>query len=347
MRDCDQAAHRPAFIITIDTEGDNWWSKPRDVQTQNARYLPRFQRLCERYGLMPVYLTDWEMVESSVYCEFAADVIARRTGEVGMHLHAWNTPPCVPLTADDYEYHPYLIEYPEPVMREKIHVMTSRLEERFQVKMVSHRAGRFSFDRIYAHALLARGYRVDCSVTPHISWRTTFGDPSRSGGTDFSACSEYAYWVGASDITLPGTTPLLEVPVTITRNPRLPHAALSPDGQIHHTGLLGRALRHLYPRWLWLRPTGRNQSHLLSILDAAQADGRNYIEFMLHSSELMPGGSPTFPTPESIERLYRDLEVLFATAQQRFVGKTLRQYFDDFEAAGSIHAEKHTSRDTT
>jgi hypothetical protein len=29
-------------------------------------------------------------------------VIARGTAEVGMHLHAWNSPPTEPLTADDW-----------------------------------------------------------------------------------------------------------------------------------------------------------------------------------------------------------------------------------------------------
>ena len=41
---------RPFFLITIDTEGDDLWSHPRNITTKNARYLPRFQKLCESYG---------------------------------------------------------------------------------------------------------------------------------------------------------------------------------------------------------------------------------------------------------------------------------------------------------
>jgi len=48
--------------------------------------------------------------------------------------------------------------------------------------------------------------------------------------------------------------------------------------------------------------------------------------FMIHSSELMPGGSPTFQTQESIEKLYADLEVLFSEASQHFEGITLRDF---------------------
>lgn len=45
------------FIITVDTEGDNLWEykKGTPIGTENAKYLPRFQSLCEKYGFKPVY----------------------------------------------------------------------------------------------------------------------------------------------------------------------------------------------------------------------------------------------------------------------------------------------------
>lgn len=39
---------KPAFLITIDTEGDNIWARRLPITTRNAEYLPRFQKLCER-----------------------------------------------------------------------------------------------------------------------------------------------------------------------------------------------------------------------------------------------------------------------------------------------------------
>src|SRR6266478_6519948 len=126
------------FIITIDTEGDDLWARPREITTRNAEHLPRFQSLCERFGFKPVYLTNYEMAMSDVFVEFARDVLARGAGEVGMHLHAWNSPPLHPLTRDDFRFPPYLIEYPEPVMREKIGTLTRLLECQFDQAMVSH-----------------------------------------------------------------------------------------------------------------------------------------------------------------------------------------------------------------
>src|ERR1700704_5866598 len=155
---------KTAFIITIDTEGDDFWGRPREITTRNAEYLPRFQALCERFRFKPVYLTNYEMAMSDVFVEFARDVVARGAGEVGMHLHAWNSPPLVPLTSDDFHHQPYLIEYPDAVMKEKIKLMTQLLQERFGQPIASHRAGRFGFDGRYAAMLLEQGYRVDCSV---------------------------------------------------------------------------------------------------------------------------------------------------------------------------------------
>ena len=55
------------FIVTIDTEGDDLWTTKitrnglKEITTENAKNLERFQNLCEKYGFVPVYLTNYEM----------------------------------------------------------------------------------------------------------------------------------------------------------------------------------------------------------------------------------------------------------------------------------------------
>lgn len=88
-----------------------------------------------------------------------------------MHLHAWNSPPLTPLTDDDWRHKPYLIEYPTDQIRAKVDHMTKLLEDAFQTKMLSHRAGRWAFNEYYASLLLEYGYQVDCSVTPRVNWQ--------------------------------------------------------------------------------------------------------------------------------------------------------------------------------
>jgi hypothetical protein len=315
---------RPFFLLTIDTEGDNIWRRERRVEVKNAAFLLRFQRLCEKYGFKPTYLANYEMVDSAVFRDIGRDILKRSAGEVGMHLHAWHSPPEYPLTENDHAHHPYLIEYPTDVMRGKIAVLTGLLEDAFGVKMVSHRAGRWSFNATYARLLVERGYRVDCSVTPYVSWKWALGDPRRAGGTDFSHFPARPYFIDLDNISQPGRSELLEVPMTTVATQPLIHR-LVPRAFPSRTPI-GSALNRLFPV-RWLRPNGRNLKHLLRIVARAISVKSSYVELMLHSSELMPGGSPTFPTAESIEILYEHLEQLLARAARSFQGATLAQFY--------------------
>lgn len=319
-----------AFIITIDTEGDNLWSRPREITTRNALYLPRFQALCERYRLKPVYLANFEMAMSDAFIEFARDVTARNSAEIGMHLHAWNSPPLEPLTSDDFRFQPYLVEYPGQVMREKIRVVTHLLEERVGRKMVSHRAGRLAFDGRYAAMLLEEGYRVDCSVTPGVDWRYTPGDPMGDGGTDYRRFPTRPYYLDPADIATPARVGLLEVPVTVRAGWLY---RLAPCA--YRIPVLRGALNRLSPGLSWLAPAENGLDAMLRAAREARRAGAAHLEFTLHSSELMPGGSPSFPSDSHIERLYERLERLFESLASWTVGMTLEEFQARSAPAGS------------
>ena len=305
------------FIITIDTEGDNlWaWKKGYEIKTENTLFLPRFQELCDKYSFKPVWLSNWEMMNDERYAGFARRVQDEDRGEIGMHLHAWNTPPLYDLVTSDNPGAPYLIEYPDDVMNAKIETMTKIIEEKTGVKPVTHRAGRWATDERYFDLLYAHGYRVDCSVTPHVDWSETPGETEGSKGSDYSSANETSYRVK-------GEKSILEVPVTIIKSHRL----FSPTFKTAR-GILGNIYHSALGNELWLRPDGTNLEKMLYTVDkAAEDEGKDYLMFMLHSSELMPGGSPTFRTEESIEKLYKDLEVLFEKVSHVADGITLRDY---------------------
>ena len=192
--------------------------------------------------------------------------------------------------------------------------------------MASHRAGRWSFNETYARILVDHGYRVDCSVTPYVSWASILGNPAGNGGTDFSRFPDTAYFVDLNDIRRPGDSPLLELPVTIVP-PSYPGVLEAARTLLAHHRFGARVAGRFFPSCLWLRPTRRNRKALLHILAMARQEQRPYVEFTLHSSELMPGGSPAFPSRESIEALYDNLEALFTAAQDVFEGYTLRDYY--------------------
>ena len=318
---------RTPFIITVDTEGDNLWARPREITTRNAAFLPRFQELCESFNFKPVYLTNYEMAIAEDFVEFARDAVSRDACEIGMHLHAWNSPPLEPLTRDDFFHQPYLTEYPDRVMREKIHVMTELLEERFNRKMISHRAGRWAFDGRYARMLIDEGYLVDCSVTPGVDWRANTGDENGQGGSNYTAFPEIPYFLNPEDISMESSGALLEVPMTV-RTSRL--FRISP--RAYRIPGVNRIARKISPSRRWLCPVPLLEKHndkaMLSVARAMRDEVPTHAEFMLHSSELMPGGSPNFATPSDIDRLYDQLEALFEELAPWCYGLTLREFRD-------------------
>jgi len=168
-------------------------------------------------------------------------------------------------------------------------------------------------------------------VTPHKSWRSMLGDPAGRGGPDYRRFPETAYFMDPDAIGHAGSSPLLQVPVTIlpvhvSAWARTLRASLGRVPYVRR-----RVLRWL-PEYSWLRPTGANGSELLEVLSAAKTQRRDYAEFMIHSSELQAGGSPTFPTQQHIDKLYEDLEMLFERSTQDWTGRTLKEYHDAFRS---------------
>jgi len=281
------------------------------------------------------------MAQCPEYRAFVSQLGDSGAAEIGMHLHAWNTPPLIPLTPDDDHYRPYLIEYPEEVIEGKVEFITRFLEETFGVKPRSHRAGRWSFDSRYARILNRIGYSVDCSVVPHVSYQAHTGDPRGQGGTDFRGFPSQPYFLDLDDIRKSQRSGLLEVPMTILSVYPAMERLLSSFG---YQSLPRRVFHRVFRGIRWLRPNGRNLADMLGILDTALAQNRPYVEFMLHSSEFMPGGSPTFPTDESIENLYRHLEVLFQRAATNFVGATLSEFHEFFQQSRARSASQGAVR---
>lgn len=299
------------FLITIDTEGDNQWDSSKEPTTENARFLPRFQELAEKYGFFPTWLTNYEMAQDPFFIEYMRDRQDSGKCEIGMHLHAWHNPPEYPLETRT-DQRSYLIEYPESIMDEKIGYLTKLLEDTFQTKMLSHRSGRWALNSSYLRLLSKYGYKVDCSVTPFVDWRKSLGQTG-TPGSDYSQCPIKPYIIGSG---------ILEIPMTI-RNMR----CFNFDAVHSAHNFLAESKKMILGRAAWLRPSGTcSFSALKKVLDKASQDS-NYVMFMLHSSEMMPGGSPSFPNANKIERMYSCVERLFEYAKERgYKGCLLKQF---------------------
>lgn len=301
------------FIITVDTEGDDLWNyhKGEQVKTENSKYIPRFQSLCEEYGFKPVYLTNYEMVCDDWYVNYIRPKAEKGLCEVGIHIHAWNNPPYYELNGR-YGGNPYLIEYPESVMKEKIMTTASVIKDRFGTWPVSHRAGRWAMNKTYFQLLKECGIKVDCSYTPHINWNKNEGE-TVAAGSDYSGVKE-----GVHDVD-----GILEVPVSIRK------ATFYRFFQLLKASRYKSAIKALMEGYvLWERPAICNIQEMHYLTQRIDKEKYTpYIEMMLHSSELMPGGSPYYKDQNAIEILFEQLHELFnQVSNLGYHGITLDQF---------------------
>lgn len=297
------------FIITVDTEGDNLWAyhKGDIVRTENSLFVPRFQELCERYVFKPVWLTNFEMASDDRYVEYIKPKEEAGLCEVGIHVHAWNNPPIHDLNGS-YTGNAYLVEYPKDIMYQKFKTCYNLIKEKFGHAPVSHRSGRWVMNDDYFKLLEHFNIKVDCSVTPLVDWSQTPGE-SVEGGCDYSKFPMPSYMRGN----------VLEVPMSIRK---VHHTKIGSWKHKLKTSILGKNV--------WLRPAMYRLSDMKELVKLINKTGdTDYLEFMIHSSELMPKGSPYFKSEDSVNELYKTLEDLFTYIKSLgYVGVTLQEYCD-------------------
>lgn len=318
------------LLITIDTEEDDAWSGRVPVTTENAAFAARFQELCDEYGQRPTWLCTAPVLEDGRLFEGLGGAVAEERAEIGAHFHPWAAGPFPPEAERRAVAQVYPHEIPLDDFRRGLSRITALARERFGVTAVSYRAGRWGFTGAHVPVLLEHGIRIDCSVTPHLSWQRYAGDPAGRGGPDFRGAPLRPYFIDPADVRREGESRLLELPMTVLA-PRGPFAS-RPGAWPRLDRLAGSPWGRVLARLRWtpqlFRPwPGLRLDDLLRMCDLAQALGLPYLMLMFHSSELMPGGSPYYPDAASVDRLYAKLRGLFAAlARERIAGATLAQF---------------------
>jgi peptidoglycan/xylan/chitin deacetylase (PgdA/CDA1 family) len=299
----------PAFVITLDTEPDNEWARPRVATTENARFVPRFHELCLRHGFPVTYLLTLEMAEDPFLRDYLRPRAVAGECEIGAHLHPWNTPPLEPLTDDDMRHHPYPFEYPVEVQRAKLATLVAAIERNYSTRPQSYKAGRWGLDEAHAALLEEFGFSVDTSVCPGVDWGPSKGAPGGRGGPDFTTAPLRPYRLSRDNVCRPGSLRVWELPPTIVFYH--PLGRMVPGVRFLYRKI--RRVRRLFDRKhagaQWLRPYPyQTAARLRRVVELARAAGTPVLNMTLHSSELMPGCSPYNKTEASIEDLFRRLD---------------------------------------
>jgi hypothetical protein len=203
----------PALFVSLDTEADDQWSLDgrTRLSVRNAECLPRLQALCDRYGIPPVYLVTHEMATKPESAAILRGLHAGGRCEIGAHLHPWSSPPYRP---EDLVGR-YPRQLPDDLLERQLRELTAAIESSLGVRPRSYRAGRLGIDeRTLAH-LETLQYLVDTSVDPLFNERYL-------GGRAFPAARLAPYHPDRSNLLKPGSSPLLEIPITSATSPALP-----------------------------------------------------------------------------------------------------------------------------
>ena len=191
-------------------------------------------------------------------------------------------------------------------MKDKFLYLKDLLEEKLDCKIVTHRAGRWTLNEDYIKLLEEAGIKYDCSVTPGLDWSNCFGITPNSKGADYTSFKRGVQRLGKNK-------KIIEYPVSIYSCNKL----ILPNS-LKYRNLLKSVYHYGKHSKIWLRPNSDNNlNEMKYILDKAIENDEEYVEFMIHSSELMPGGSPNFTSEEAIEELYTRMNSLFEYAIQR------------------------------
>ena len=289
------------LLVGIDTEGDNQWSaEARLNQTfENIYALPRLHALFQTHRARPTYLITWPVARDPRSAAVLRELLKGRDCEIGAHHHAWETPPC---TAEDVRRHPYALQLPPDQFAAQVASLTDAITEAVGERPLSYRSGRFGFSASHVCDLERAGYRIESSVAPLFY-------EGHKGGPDFVGAPPTPYFLAYDNPTVPGTSNLLELPVSAALSRRVPAFLERLYGRAPSPYMTKRILKKLgIARLLWLRPSYSSLDDMRALARRVKDDGVPLLNLIFHSSEAIVGGSPYNRTPQELDQFFARLE---------------------------------------
>jgi hypothetical protein len=296
------------LLAGIDTEGDNQWDAAAraDQRFENIYALPDLHARFARHGVRPTYVITYPVARDQRSAEVLRMLMAGGDCEVGAHHHAWETPPC---TAEDVTRHAYASSLRREQFDAQVASLTEAITANVGVRPVSYRSGRFGFSASHVASLERHGYLIDSSVTPLFS-------EVHKGGPEFVEAPLRPYFLAYDNATRPGTSNVLEVPVSAALNRRVPKALQYAYARAPKPYTTRRVLRRLgLLRMRWLRPSYSSLEDMIGLARDLARGGEPVLNVIFHSSEAIAGGSPYNRTPAELDAFFDRLDrfLTFAT----------------------------------
>lgn len=284
----------PALLVGIDTESDNQWDAAARARPTfgNLYALPTLHGLLRRHGARPTYLITYPVARDARSVDVLRSLLDGGGCEVGAHHHAWETPPCGP---EDIAAHAYASRLPIERFDAQLEHLTAAIEEATGTRPVSYRSGRFGFCAAHVASLERCGYLVESSVAPLFC-------ETHKGGPDFADAPLRPYFLSFDEATRPGTSQVLEIPVSCGLDRRWPPWLVRAWTRAPWPYTTKRYLRKLrVVRPMWLRPSYSPLDDMITLARRLVEQGEPVLNVLFHSSEIIAGGSPYNRTAAEVD----------------------------------------------
>lgn len=298
----------PRYIITVDTEEEFDWDQPftRDQHgLHHVTKIDRFQKLCTKYNVKPIYLIDYPIVNDDSAVELLKGYCDQGLANVGIQLHPWVNPP---FDEEVTPFNSYSCNLPPDIERAKLTNLCEAIAKKFNIQPSIYRAGRYGAGAETVKILNDLGVRIDTSVRSRFSY-------ADQHGPDYSKFPINPYWITQNR--------LLELPVTTVFAGFFGKMSSS----IYHDIFESRIAHSLMARSnmierIALTPEGVPLEKAIIGIEQSLQEDVQILNFSFHSPSLAPGFTPYVRDEEDLESFYHWWEQVFLNLAQNQVAAT-------------------------
>ncbi|MBF0531385.1 MAG: hypothetical protein HQK55_19370 [Deltaproteobacteria bacterium] len=293
------------LAVTIDVEEEGLFTgryASGSAPCENVTRLALLDSLFSKYEIRPTLLVTYQAARDPSRLAQLIDLADKWRGEIGAHLHPWNTPPL-------QQAGPRLLsseETPRELLSAKLETLVTTLQGA-GIDPASFRMGRFNLGPRMLSILNDTGFKVDSSICPMRKYHA---------GPDHLAAPTDPYHPDPSCPTKPGKSSILEVPLTVL--PVIPGMGYWADQAVKAYPSVAKPVVWLaknigslsaQPFWLGLR-------RLKTAARLHRRRGGRVITVFFHSSELLPDGCPQHRTEEDTHLFLNKLSLFFSWLRQ-------------------------------
>lgn len=269
--------------ISIDVEEEGLFSgryATRDVAVANLKRLRSLEPFIAR-GARPTLFCAYSVFAAEAFDELVAPLDAK--GEIGAHLHHWNTPPLAP-EAEARAFLPRVPANAVPawLMQAKLAHLLAAAKARLGKDIIAFRMGRWDLHPQHLPMLAQLGIKVDASMRPLHNLAPIGPDHFQAPPDPFRISAPYGEILEVPLTVAPLFSVLRHLPPPLQRGLR--HWGALPILPVEHPGMLMRLATRL---------------HL--------SRGGRVISLAWHSSEMLPGGNPKLPDEAAVNAFLRKI----------------------------------------